>query len=194
MTDIDDIPDEFAAEKDAPSPPRPQVAEESIAATVRAAAKKEKPDANDWREKAAKELLALHWIDAAGNRLPVQWTVSANTYYGILCDAAGISGKNGQSITVEVVSVHIFLWLAVHPRSSWFRVKEEFGIALKDYPDLWLETILDWAETEFALGPDHFTRVNAAAKLREETMRLNFAPQAVPAGGTEPDTGETPGN
>lgn len=148
---------------------------------------------NDWREQAAKELLKQFWTDISGRRLAARWTVSANSYYSVLLDAAGLSGKNGNPISVETLSVQIFLWLAIHPRDEWFLSREDIGLALKDYPDLWLERILDWAEVEFPLGPDHFERLRKASRLREKIMELSFTTRAVPAGELGPEESE-PGN
>lgn len=197
--EIDYEKEVFAEESDQPretySASSPSLAEDARAAEKERATAAAPNQNNDWREEARLELMRMHWIDSSGRKIPVRWTVGAKAYYEVLCAAAGLNRpEGGRPIVAQGITVYIFLWLATHDRSFWFRHYPEYGFALKDNPDLWLESILDWAGLEFPMGSDQFDREELAADVRRRVFELSYASRAEPMESPDPDTEEKPGN
>ncbi|RYD38928.1 MAG: hypothetical protein EOP87_00195 [Verrucomicrobiaceae bacterium] len=207
MSEIDYEKDEYAGEK--PPEPRSGGLGETLMRTVSSLAgeilagqqakqESEAPNRhNQWREDARLKLASLLWTDSAGVRAPIRWTVDCESYYQVLTRVAGLHRpENGEEITGTDLDTYIFLWLATHGRERWFRVDPKYGRALKDNPDWWLETILQWADDEFPLGdPDRLERRAQAEMLRVEVISLSYSSRAEPLPETDaPEEEDTPGN
>lgn len=207
MSEIDYEKDEFAGEK--PPEPRTGGVGEAILRTVASlageilAGQQAKQEAaapnrhNQWREDARLKLQSLIWTDSTGERRAIRWTVGCEGYFQLLTRIAGLRRpENGEDITGTDLDTYIFLWLALHGQSVWFRVDPKYGQALKDNPDLWLETILEWADDEFSIGdPDRLERRASADLIRADVLRLSYSSRAEPLPETDaPEEEDAPGN
>jgi len=144
---------------------------------------------NRWREEARLRLSNLRWTDSRGKQHAIRWTVDCESSYQILCHCAGLNRpQGGPPITGVDLLTYIFLWLSIHGREVWFRTDPEFGRALKDDPDWWLEVISEWAGREFDItDPDRLDRKAAGDLIRAEVLTLSHASRAEPLPDDEPE-------
>lgn len=202
---IDYEKDEFAGE--APPEPRPGLGETILRAAAslgadiiagqQARQAAEAPNRhNQWREDARLKLQSLVWTDSTGQRRAIRWTVDCESYFQLLTRVAGLRRpENGEDIVGIDLETYIFLWLALHGREVWFRVDPQYGRALKDNADWWLETILEWAENEFSIGdPDRLERRAAADIIRAQVLNLSYSSRAEPLPEADAPEDDEPGN
>ena len=151
---------------------------------------------NNDRERARADLEQILWKRSDGQLVPVRWTVFAKAYYEPLCSVAGINSDLGtDKVEGKSISLYIWLWLATHSRDACLDKIPLLGISLKDHFGLWLETIFLWAEEEFAMGPDHFSRESEGFEIKARVMTLTYLSRADVMDSPDPSEKEdAPGN
>jgi hypothetical protein len=152
--------------------------------------------ANRLRERARVDLENLTWIDSAGREIPASWTVFAESYYEVLCGAAGLNGDDDtRDSDSRTARLYVWLWLATHNLDDCFRRDPETGLALKDNKTRWLAVIFEWAAKEFPMGAGHFERQEEALQIRDVLVRLSYSGRAEVMESLEPsDEEDAPGN